>query len=77
MCKGHFGNGWPWSVFFPPTNGNVGNAIRFVAGILICFATVQLHCVLSHCDSKGIVQQTTQLIYSAQFIMFIIKCNAV
>lgn len=58
--------------FFSPTNGNVGNAIRFVAGILIRFTTVQLHCVLSHCDSEGIVQEKYILLsYSVQFIMFI------
>lgn len=51
---------WKWVamvcfVFFPFTNGNVGNAIRFVVGILIRSATVQLHCALPHCDSKGTV----------------------
>lgn len=47
---------WKWVAMVPPlTNGNVGNAIHFVVGILICFATVQLHCALSHFDSKVIV----------------------
>lgn len=51
---------WKWVAMVcfappPPTNGSVGNAIRFVAGILICFVAVQLHCAFPHCDSKGIV----------------------